>query len=181
MILECIREVKIVLDLSQNRKRRSIFNVICGCKELRSLHISVTFSSSCLHIDNTIDHNKFFKGLRQIGNDCKHIEDLCITTKSNKITTKKLPLFPNLRKLSLKQFHVLPPDNIQDLMNLRVIEGDFLGMINIHIYICIYLKIYIHLYIYIFIYIYEFIYLYIYTHIYVYIYIYINIREFIYV
>jgi len=138
MILECIKEVKIVLDHSMNlkevigfdkgnsnyflKKMQSIFNVICGCKELRSLHVSVVFSNSFRYSD----HNKFFERLQQIGNDCKHIEDLCIITDSGKIAMKKLPLFPNLRKLSLKQFHVLPPDNIQDLMNLRVIEGDLL-------------------------------------------------------
>jgi hypothetical protein len=142
MILECIKEVKIVLDHSMNlrevigfdkgsnnyflKKSLNIFNVICGCKELRSLHVSVVFSTSFGYSDHTVDHNKFFERLQQIGNDCKHIEDLCIITDSRKIAIKKLPLFPNLRKLSLKNSHVLPPDNMQDLMNLRVIEGDLL-------------------------------------------------------
>jgi hypothetical protein len=143
MISECIREVKIVLNHSMNlrelrgfnkgsnnyflKKRQNIFNVICGCKELRSLHISVTFSTSFRYSDHTVDHNKLFEGLQQIGNDCKHIEELCFTAKSREITTKKLPLFPKLRKLYFgPNFHVLPPDNMQNVINLRVIEGNLL-------------------------------------------------------
>jgi hypothetical protein len=147
MILECIKEVKIVLDHSMNlrevigfdkgsnnyclKKWQNVFNAICGCKELRSLHVSVVLSTSFRYSD----HNKFFERLQQIGNDCKHIEDLCIITDSG-VTAVKLPLFPNLRKLSFKNSHrncfsgiklwSLPPDNMQDLMNLRVIEGDLL-------------------------------------------------------
>jgi hypothetical protein len=138
MIFECIREVKININYSMNlrestglyqgsnnyllKKRQKINNIICGCKGLRSLHISVIFSGIYRTSSHTLDYNELLEGLQQIGNDCEHIEELCIKSNvmENENITKKLPSFPNLRKLSLRNFRILPSHNTQKLMNLLV-------------------------------------------------------------
>jgi hypothetical protein len=128
MILECITKVKITIDhghFYSLLKWQKVNDIICRCKGLRSLHISVRgVNSFCNSSKCDIGHNRIIEGLQQIGNDCDNIEELYLKAEFRRVTSKSLPIFPNLRKLTLENFTILPPSNMQDLTNLQVFEGD---------------------------------------------------------
>jgi hypothetical protein len=69
--------------------------------------------------------DKIFGVLQRIGKNCEKIEKFYLVKLIRQVDSiELLSSFPNLRKLSLKNFNVLPPSN---WTNLTHIEGDILG------------------------------------------------------
>jgi hypothetical protein len=132
MILECIRKVKITIDARWGDssgsilKRQKVNDTICRCKGLRSLHISIIGTVSFCDSDHEIDLNEIIEELRYIESNCKNIEELSLKAEISRYTSKRLPKFPNLRKLTLKKISILPPSNMRDMKNLQIVEGDLL-------------------------------------------------------
>jgi hypothetical protein len=121
MIFECITEVKISIDSEANYIPTVVNDIICDCKKLRGLRISVTGVLSGWAGDGGI-----FETLQQIGNNCTNVEELYLEALDRRQFPKKLFASPNLCRLSLKNFDILPPSNMQNWINLRVIEGNSL-------------------------------------------------------
>jgi hypothetical protein len=138
MVLECIRAVKITINYFQEGcrgdsscsilKRQKINDVICRCKGLRSLHILINVhnDSDLGHLvygDDGLGYDKVIERLQQVGDNCKSIEELVLEAEFIFHTSENLPTFPTLRKLFLKDFFILPPSHMQNLMNLEAFEG----------------------------------------------------------
>lgn len=109
---------KLVIIMEAKESHHAIFDLIYGCKGLRSLHIH-TFAYHMVS-------NKLV-GLEQVGNNCTNIEELFLRSRIKRHPSEDLSSFCNLRKLTLKNFGILPPSNIQDWTNLRYIEGNLLS------------------------------------------------------
>jgi hypothetical protein len=96
LILQSIKEIKLsIASPSSYLKRQKINDVICSCKGLRILHMS--FSDPIWNFEM---HNKIIDGLHQIGSNCRDIEELSLKADYMQHTSKNLPSFPNLRRLT---------------------------------------------------------------------------------
>jgi hypothetical protein len=137
LILECITKVKITIDHSPYSysllKWQKVNDIICRCKGLCSLYISVRGANSfCNSSHYDIGHDGIIEGLQQIGNNCENIEELFLQAEFRQQVSNSLPIFPNLRKLVLENFNILPPSNMQDLTNFQVFEGDLSEHLWVH-------------------------------------------------
>jgi hypothetical protein len=101
------------------------FNLICGCKGLQSLEICFDHGSFTTLLYRM--SSEIIKGLKQIGNDCTNIEELRFGAEDRRLSPDKLPSFLKLRILSIRNIRIFPPDDMEEWMNLRRIEGNFLN------------------------------------------------------
>jgi hypothetical protein len=127
MILECITKMKITIDYNNCSYALLIWqkvnDIICRCKGLRSLHLSIT---------KWVDLNEIIEGLQHIVINCANIGELSLEAAIRQRASKSLPIFRNLRKLTLVSFSILPPISMQDLTNLQVFEGDLKELSWVH-------------------------------------------------
>jgi hypothetical protein len=126
-VSESIKKVRFILET--NLKQKKINNTIFGCNGLRSLHVSLFASSRVKQSIQSVTRvypmiiqreicNNVVKGLHQIGNNCRNIEELTLKAEYIQHTS-----FPNLRRLTVRNIILLPPINMMDWTKLTCVEG----------------------------------------------------------